>query len=256
MIEPGLGFKRQVLRLLQRDRLADLAAFFAVDVSDGRSIEAHARALAKARIPFGDILGKFYRVELQGVCVMLGIDAGGTKSSAFVARILSAGTAEEGAPEPSVPTVTVLSPVSVTVPPPTTIFIGHGRSAVWRELKDLLSESLGLSWQEFNREPIAGMSVVERLETLLEKVGFAFLILTAEDEHADNSMHARENVIHEAGLFQGKLGFRRAILLVEEGCAEFTNISGLQTIRFPRGDIMAKSEEIRRVLKREGIVAT
>ena len=36
---------------------------------------------------------------------------------------------------------------------------------------------------------------------------FAFLIMTGEDEHADESKHARENVIHEAGLFQGRFGF-------------------------------------------------
>ena len=27
--------------------------------------------------------------------------------------------------------------------------------------------------------------------------------MTAEDEHADGTKHARENVIHEVGLFQG-----------------------------------------------------
>ena len=36
-----------------------------------------------------------------------------------------------------------------------------------------------------------------------------------EDEHKDGSVHPRENVIHEAGLFQGRLGFPRAIVLLE-----------------------------------------
>jgi predicted nucleotide-binding protein len=51
---------------------------------------------------------------------------------------------------------------------------------------------------------------------MLEDAAFAFLILTAEDEATDEKLHARENVVHEAGLFQGKLGFKKAILLLED----------------------------------------
>ncbi|HEY7423990.1 MAG TPA: hypothetical protein VH682_07125, partial [Gemmataceae bacterium] len=58
----------------------------------------------------------------------------------------------------------------------------------------------------------------------------------------------------EVGLFQGRLGFERAIILLEEGCSEFSNIVGLTQIRFPKGNIMAKSEEVRRVLERECIL--
>lgn len=69
-------------------------------------------------------------------------------------------------------------------------------------------------------------------------------------------MHARENVIHEAGLFQGRLGFRKAVILLEETCQEFSNIQGLGQIRFRSGEIRAIFEEIRRVLEREGILGT
>jgi|ERR1700752_1111580 len=134
------------------------------------------------------------------------------------------------------------------------VFLGHGRSNLWRDLKDFLAERLKLSWDEFNRESTAGRSNKERLEQMLGNACFAFLVMTAEDEHADKTMHARENVIHEIGLFQGRLGFSKAIILLEEGCAEFSNIHGLTQIRFPKGDILAKSEEIRRVLEREDIL--
>lgn len=134
------------------------------------------------------------------------------------------------------------------------VFIGHGRSPVWRDLKDLLRDRLGLSPVEFNTEPAAGMTTIERLQEMLSTAAFAFLVLTGEDQHADGAQHARENVIHEAGLFQGRLGFRRAIILLEEGCAEFSNIYGLTQIRFPKGDIRARSEAIREVLEREGLL--
>ncbi len=133
------------------------------------------------------------------------------------------------------------------------VFIGHGRSPVWRELKDFLQDRLGLPWEEFNREPAAGVATTDRLQEMLDRACFAFLVMTAEDEHADASLHARENVIHEVGLFQGRLGFPRAIVLLEEGCAVFSNIVGCGQIRFV-DDISTKFEEIRRVLEREGII--
>lgn len=134
------------------------------------------------------------------------------------------------------------------------VFIGHGRSPLWRELKDFLSDRLQLPWDEFNREPVAGLATSERLQSMLSHAGFAFLIMTAEDEHADGTVHARMNVVHEVGLFQGRVGIRKAIVLLEEGCPEFSNITGLSQIRFPKGDISARFEDIRRVLEREGLL--
>lgn len=77
---------------------------------------------------------------------------------------------------------------------------------------------------------------------MLSQATFAFLVMTAEEEHADSTVHARPNVIHEVGLFQGRLGFPRAIVLLEEGCSDFSNIIGLSQIRFPSGDIQARFE--------------
>jgi hypothetical protein len=134
------------------------------------------------------------------------------------------------------------------------VFIGHGRSFVWRDVKDFLADRLHLDYDEYNREATAGFSTKERLESMLNETSFALLVMTAEDEHTDATHHARENVVHELGLFQGRLGFRRAIVLLEEGCTEFSNITGISQIRFPKGDITAKFEEIRRVLEREGIL--
>jgi len=120
------------------------------------------------------------------------------------------------------------------------VCIGHGRSPLWRELKDFLFERLHLTVDEFSRVPTAGLSTTERLTEMLESAAFAFLIMTREDEHADGSLHARLNVVHEAGLFQGRLGFKRAIILLEDGCEEFSNIYGLGQIRFPIGNISAQ----------------
>jgi hypothetical protein len=131
------------------------------------------------------------------------------------------------------------------------VFIGHGRSLVWLQLKDFVTNQLRLACDEFNAVPVAGRTTVARLQEMVEQSWFAFLVMTGEDLRGNGATHARENVIHEAGLFQGHLGFERAIILLEEGCAEFSNIHGLTTIRFPQGDISPKFEEIRQVLVRE-----
>lgn len=44
------------------------------------------------------------------------------------------------------------------------IFIGHGKSNAWKDLKDFLQDRLKLEWDEFNRELTAGRSTKERLE--------------------------------------------------------------------------------------------
>lgn len=135
------------------------------------------------------------------------------------------------------------------------IFIGHGgKSPLWRELKDFIAERLRLPCEEFNAKPTAGVHTTDRLEAMLSEASMAFLIMTPEDEHKDGTRHARSNVIHEIGLFQGRLGAKRAIVMVEDGCAEFSNLSGLTKVRFPAGDIAARFEEVRRVLEREGLL--
>lgn len=136
----------------------------------------------------------------------------------------------------------------------TNVFIGHGRSAAWRELKDFVQDRLRLPWDEFNRVPVAGITNISRLAEMLDSAAVAFVIMTAEDELADGEFQARMNVIHEVGLFQGRLGFTKAIVLLEEGCREFSNIQGLGQIRFPTGRISAAFEQVREVLEREGLV--
>lgn len=136
---------------------------------------------------------------------------------------------------------------------PGQVFIGHGHSPIWREFKDFIKDRVGLPYEEFNRVPVAGITNIGRLSQMLDSASIAFLVLTAEDEQADGEWQARMNVVHEAGLFQGRLGFERAIILLEDGCKSFSNVEGLGQIRFPKDNISACYEEVRRVLEREGL---
>jgi predicted nucleotide-binding protein len=136
----------------------------------------------------------------------------------------------------------------------TNVFFGHGTSKLWKDLKDFIQDRLHLPWDEFNRVPVAGVTNIARLSEMLDAAAIALIVMTGEDELLDGEMHARMNVIHEAGLFQGRLGFTKAIVLLEDGCGEFSNIQGLGQIRFPKGNIAAAFEEVRKVLEREGLL--
>ena len=136
----------------------------------------------------------------------------------------------------------------------TNVFIGHGHSLIWRELKDFIEDRLNVPVDEFNRVSGAGVTNIARLSEMLDAAAIAFLIMTGEDEQPDGKLRARMNVVHEAGLFQGRLGFTRAIVVLEDGCEGFSNIEGLGQIRFPKGNIKAAFEEIRQVLEREALI--
>jgi predicted nucleotide-binding protein len=86
---------------------------------------------------------------------------------------------------------------------------------------------------------------------MLNKASFAVLVMTGEDEAGDGKMRARQNVVHELGLFQGHLGFPRAIVLLEDDTEEFSNLAGVQQIRYAKGNIKETFGDVLATLKRE-----
>lgn len=124
------------------------------------------------------------------------------------------------------------------------IVIGHGRSPLWKDLRDWLVDCYDFKIHEFNSQSVAGTTNKERLGQLLDVADVALLLMTAEDTQHDGQLRARMNVIHEIGLFQGRLGFENAPILLEEGCEEFSNIAGLGQIRFPKGDLNPAYREL------------
>jgi predicted nucleotide-binding protein len=143
-----------------------------------------------------------------------------------------------------------LPEASKPVEPPK-IFIGHGQDPQWRDLKDHLHEKHGYAVEAYEIGSRAGHTIRDILEDMLEASSFALLVMTGEDAAADGTPRARQNVVHEAGLFQGRLGFSRAIILLEHGTEEFSNIHGLQQIRFSKGRIKESFGDVLAVLKRE-----
>ena len=131
------------------------------------------------------------------------------------------------------------------------VFIGHGHDTQWRDLKDHLHDKQGFDVEHYEHGTRAGLTIKEVLDEMLTGSLFAVLVLTGEDQDAEGKLHARENVIHELGLFQGRLGWRKAVALLEEGVEEFSNIHGINQIPFKKGNIQETFGEVLATIRRE-----
>jgi predicted nucleotide-binding protein len=135
--------------------------------------------------------------------------------------------------------------------PAVKIFIGHGGSDQWRDLKDHLHEEHGYDVAAFEIGARAGHAIRDILAEMLDGSSFALLVHTGEDETADGGLRARQNVVHETGLFQGRLGFSRAVVLLEEGTEDYSNLQGIVQIRYSRGRIAETYGKVLAALRRE-----
>jgi predicted nucleotide-binding protein len=138
--------------------------------------------------------------------------------------------------------------VSVNRP---TVFIGHGGARDWRDLKDHLQDKHRFSVEAYETGSRAGHVIRDILEAMIVKSSFAILVFTGEDEQVGGSMRARQNVVHETGIFQGRLGFSRAIVLLEKDVERFSNLDGIQYLEFTRGNIRETFGDVLAALDRE-----
>lgn len=131
------------------------------------------------------------------------------------------------------------------------VFIGHGGSEDWRDLKDHLLHKHDIEVVAYETGARTGHTIRDILSEMMTKTSFAILVMTAEDKQADGSMNARPNVIHEVGLFQGKLGFNKAIVALEKGTNLFSNMDGIQQLRFSTNNIKEIFGDVVAVINRE-----
>lgn len=142
-------------------------------------------------------------------------------------------------------------PNKIPPKPAVKVFIGHGGSQLWRDLKEHLHDHHHFEVISYETGARAGHGIRDVIEEMLNMASFAILVMTAEDEQPNGKFRARQNVIHEIGLFQGRLGFSRALVLLEQGTEEFSNIHGVAQIRFKPGAIRETFGDVLAALRRE-----
>lgn len=130
------------------------------------------------------------------------------------------------------------------------VFLGHGsRNKAWLEIESFL-DGMGAEVVSYESRSRAGEHIVDVLTSMLNQSNFALLVHTADDEVAGGATRARENVVHETGLFQARLGFDKAIVIREEGTEPFSNLEGLLELRFTSGQIRDVFDKVAELLNR------
>jgi hypothetical protein len=131
-----------------------------------------------------------------------------------------------------------------------TVFIGHGGHKDWKALTNFLQKN-GYKIETFESGARAGKSISEVLNGMMTDSSIAILVMTGENETKDGELRARQNVVHEIGLSQGKFGNHRAVILMEKGVKDFSNIRGLTHIPFDKNQIQKTFKSILETIERE-----
>ncbi|MQY28118.1 PfkB family carbohydrate kinase [Nocardia aurantia] len=117
------------------------------------------------------------------------------------------------------------------------VFVSHGHSTEWRVVEGFVQQYFHLPVFAFESDPWGGLQVTEALAEYLERCSFAICVLTAEDDAGEGKRQGRSNVVHEIGLFQGRYGFDRVIVLAEEDCSFVPYTPPQYLLTFPRDNI-------------------
>ena len=112
------------------------------------------------------------------------------------------------------------------------VFIVHGHNEAIKQTVARALESLGLTPIILAEQPDKGRTVIEKFESEGIDVGFAVVLLTADDKGRKNrarkmQSRARQNVVFEMGYFMALLRRERVMLLLQEGVEEPSDLKGV-----------------------------
>lgn len=112
------------------------------------------------------------------------------------------------------------------------VFIVHGHYETVKQTVARTLENIGLTPIILAELPDKGRTVIEKFENEGNDVGFAVVLLTADDKGRKNKARimqsrARQNVVFEMGYFMALLGRERVMLLLQPGVEEPSDLKGV-----------------------------
>lgn len=115
---------------------------------------------------------------------------------------------------------------------PKKVFIVHGHNDSVKQTVARTLENIGLTPVILAEQPDKGRTVIEKFENEGNDVGFAVVLLTADDKGRKNKARslqsrARQNVVFEMGYFMALLGRERVMLLLQDGVEEPSDLKGV-----------------------------
>ncbi len=139
----------------------------------------------------------------------------------------------------------------------TGVFIVHGHHEALKQQAARTVERLtGNAAIILHEQPDGGRTIIEKFESYAGEVGFAVILLTADDRGATMATdelqpRARQNVVFELGYFIGRLGRSRVTVLYDAGVELPSDMSGV--LYTPADDAGAWQLKLAREMKAAGI---
>ncbi|MCK9397153.1 MAG: nucleotide-binding protein [Methylobacter sp.] len=129
------------------------------------------------------------------------------------------------------------------------VFISHGTDPCWNEVQHFLETKLARPTIELAQSSSHGKTVIDKLTNAATLCSHAIVLMTGDDAAAEGAARVRENVMHEIGYFQGRLGLDRVILVREEGVSMPSNLGGIVYLQFTKGNVTTVFEALAAELK-------
>lgn len=111
------------------------------------------------------------------------------------------------------------------------VFLVHGSNAMRKVEVARFLEGLGLKVVILHEQANQGRTLIEKFEDHAGDVGYAVVLLTADDEGGpsggERGPRARQNVVFELGFFYGRLGRNRVCVLYESGVEPPSDVGGI-----------------------------
>ncbi|MDP9072234.1 MAG: nucleotide-binding protein [Actinomycetota bacterium] len=111
------------------------------------------------------------------------------------------------------------------------VFLSHRGGVGGPALEEGL-ERRGFAVKTFQRSGNRQDATRSLLESLVQGRDFAVVVHQADDEGAHGRGRAREHVLHEVGLSQGRLGLDRAVIVRQEPCEPFAEAHAVVELAF------------------------
>lgn len=103
----------------------------------------------------------------------------------------------------------------------------HGHDGELKEKVARLLEKQGIEAIILSEKANGGKTIIEKFETFAENVAAAICLYTPDDEMADGSKRARQNVVFETGYFYGKIGRERTIIISSDNALNLSDLQGV-----------------------------
>lgn len=114
------------------------------------------------------------------------------------------------------------------------IFIVHGHDNALKSEVARVIERLGFEAVILHEQANKGKTIIEKLESEIDRVQFGIVLYTADDNCPDGKKRARQNVVFEHGLLIGRLGRERVCVIMDENIEKPGDSDGL--VYIPRID--------------------